>query len=41
MDGVDWEEQFKENGARFYSKAKFKKWYKRGNLDVCDFGVLN
>ena len=41
MDGVDRGGHLRENGYGFTSKAHFKKWYKCGNLGLCDFGLLN
>ena len=41
IDSVDQGNHFRENGAGFTSKAHFKKWYKCGNLGLCDFGLLN
>ena len=41
MDGVDRGDHLRENGSGFTSKAHFKKWYKCGNLGLCDFGLLN
>ena len=38
--GVNQGEQLKEHDDGFYSKANFKKWYKRGHIGLCDFGLL-
>ena len=41
MDEFDRGYQLLEHGAGFSDKAHFKKWYKIGLLDICDFGLLN
>ena len=41
MDGVDRIDQLRDQGAVLSSKPHFKKWYKCGNLGLCDFGILN
>ena len=41
MDGVDRGDQSRECGAGFAAKAYYKKWYKKGDLAVQDFMILN
>ena len=41
MDEVDRVYQLHQHGAGFSAKAHFKKWYKRGNFGLCDFGFMN
>ena len=41
MDGVYRGNQLWDHVDDSSSKAHFKKWYKRGHLDLCYFGLLN
>ena len=41
MDGVDRGDQSRECGAGFAAKAHYKKWYKKGDMAVQDFMLLN
>ena len=41
MNGVDRGDQSRECGAGFAAKAHYKKWYKKGDMAVQDFMLLN
>ena len=41
IDGVDRGDKFHKHNAGFSGKDQFKKCYKRGHFELCDFGFLN
>jgi len=41
MGGVDRGDQHRVMGAGFSNVAHFKKWYKKANLRIDDFAMLN